>query len=323
VHVHSSWQDVLDLAADHYGLVTRAQVAHLRVTDRMTERALSDGLLRRVAPAVFCVRGAPQTERMAIAAAVLATRGDASHVTASSLQRFDAPAPAVPIHATVDVDQRHPRLRRIDVETSARSFHPVVVHRYQRVHEPRVVIDGIRCTDAARTLIDLAPMLAVDDLEDAFERARLLGLVSTTALARRFALLGGPSRRGSANVREVLAHTKPSALASKLEGKAWRMIRRSGLSEPVRQLRVDVASGRWYRIDFAWPELLVAVEAEGFEWHGSRARWKADRVRVAALVRLGWRVLIVTWDDVTMRPLQTLDRIAMALDERRRLTLSA
>ena len=27
---------------------------------------------------------------------------------------------------------------------------------------------------------------------------------------------------------------------------------------------------------------LVAVEAEGFAWHGGRAQWKADRLRVAA-----------------------------------------
>jgi len=91
----------------------------------------------------------------------------------------------------------------------------------------------------------------------------------------------------------------------------------------VRQLRVDVTLSKWYRIDFAWPELLVAVEAEGFEWHGSRARRKADKIRVAALERLGWRVLVVTWDDVTQRRAETLDRIAMALAERARLGVSA
>ena len=99
------------------------------------------------------------------------------------------------------------------------------------------------------------------------------------------------------------------------------MIRTSDLSEPIRQLQVDVTGRRWYRIDFAWPELLVAVEAEGFEWHGSRARWKADRIRVAALERLGWRVPVVTWDDVTTRPRETLDRIAMAFTERARLAI--
>ena len=67
----------------------------------------------------------------------------------------------------------------------------------------------------------------------------------------------------------------------------------------------------------------MAVEAEGFEWRGSRARWKADKIRVAALERLGWRVLVVTWDDVTQRRAETLDRIAMALAERRLLLRSA
>ena len=89
----------------------------------------------------------------------------------------------------------------------------------------------------------------------------------------------------------------------------------------MRQHRVDLPFRRSYRIDFAWPDLGVAVEAEGFEWHGNRAQWKADRLRVAALERLGWRVLIVTWDDVTMRPEETLDRIALALAERGRLVL--
>jgi very-short-patch-repair endonuclease len=101
------------------------------------------------------------------------------------------------------------------------------------------------------------------------------------------------------------------------------MLRDSSVPEPVRQLRIDLANGRWYRVDFAWPELLVAVEAEGFEWHGSRARWKADKVRVAALERLGWRVLVVTWDDVTRRRTETLDRIALALAERRLLARGA
>jgi len=101
------------------------------------------------------------------------------------------------------------------------------------------------------------------------------------------------------------------------------MIRASLVEEPVRQLSVDVSPRHRYRIDFAWPRLLVAVEAEGFEWHGSRARWKADKIRTAALERLGWRLVVVTWDDVTRRPKETLDRIAVVLAERARLVAAA
>jgi len=61
----------------------------------------------------------------------------------------------------------------------------------------------------------------------------------------------------------------------------------------------------------------VAFETEGFEWHGTRARWKQDRMRTAALERLGWRIVNADWDDVVDRSSVTLDRIAMALAERR------
>lgn len=97
------------------------------------------------------------------------------------------------------------------------------------------------------------------------------------------------------------------------------MLRASALANPVRQRRVDLPSGRRLRLDFAWTELLVAFETEGFEWHGSRARWKQDRIRTAALERLGWRVVVATWDDVVTHPGATLDRIARALAERRSL----
>jgi very-short-patch-repair endonuclease len=141
--------------------------------------------------------------------------------------------------------------------------------------------------------------------------------VSTEELGRRFAMLGGRGRPGTPKIRRLLAHTQPNPLESKLEVKAWRLLRSSRIANPTRQLRVDVARGRWYRLDFAWPELLVAFETEGFEWHGSRARWKQDRVRTAALERLGWRIVVATWGDVTLEPNSTLERVAMALAERR------
>ena len=53
--------------------------------------------------------------------------------------------------------------------------------------------------------------------------------------------VGGRGRPGAPKVRAVLANTRPGPLDSKLEGRAWRMLRPSSLAEPVRQLRVDVA----------------------------------------------------------------------------------
>ncbi len=157
-------------------------------------------------------------------------------------------------------------------------------------------------------------------LEAAFERGRSLGLFTPSSMAKRFEHLGGRGRAGSTAMRELLAAAAPGSLDSLLEVKAWRRLQRSGLELPRRQVLVplNVAKPR-FRLDFAWPDLMVGFETEGFEWHGTRARWKQDRVRTAHLERLGWRIVVATWDDVVKTPEATMERVSLALRERSRL----
>ncbi len=321
--MHEFLADALDRAEVAHGVLTRAQARALGLTGGQVDAQVRRGLLIPVAPHVYRVRGAPRSIAMACAAAALGTGGSASHATAARLFRLDVPLPVSPLHVMVDVARQHPRLARVEVQAAGHAFFRVAVHRCRDVGEPRTTIDGVRCVDAARVLIDVASRLSPETLEAAFERARRLGLVSVEVLARRFGRLGGPGRPGTAKVRALLAGTAPGVLDSRLEVKAWRMLKRSRLATPRRQVPVTVAPSRHVRLDFAWPELLVAFETEGFEWHGSRAQWKQDRIRTAALERLGWRIVVGTWDDVTLAPGGTLDRIAAALAERRRLRRSA
>jgi very-short-patch-repair endonuclease len=85
-----------------------------------------------------------------------------------------------------------------------------------------------------------------------------------------------------------------------LETRVDRLLRRAGL-RPVRQLDV-VCGSRTYRLDFAWPHALVAVEADGFGAHGGRRAFDRDRRRLADLAAAGWRVLPVTWAQVERDP---------------------
>ena len=48
-------------------------------------------------------------------------------------------------------------------------------------------------------------------------------------------------------------------------------------------------------VDFAYPDIKLAIEAEGYRWHSSRARWERDLERRNELTALGWRVIHVTW----------------------------
>jgi very-short-patch-repair endonuclease len=49
--------------------------------------------------------------------------------------------------------------------------------------------------------------------------------------------------------------------------------------------------------DYHWPEHRVIVETDGFETHGTRAAFHADRAKDAALTAAGHRVLRFTRDD--------------------------
>ena len=51
-------------------------------------------------------------------------------------------------------------------------------------------------------------------------------------------------------------------------------------------------------VDFAWPEVRLCVELDGWTQHGTRAAFVRDRARDRALLRLGWMVLRFTWQDV-------------------------
>ena len=55
---------------------------------------------------------------------------------------------------------------------------------------------------------------------------------------------------------------------------------------------------------------------KGFEVHGRRLQWKRDKRRTATLERMGWRLMFVTWEDVTRHPEEALERIAIALRNR-------
>ena len=196
-----------------------------------------------------------------------------SHAVAGRLLRLDA----IPKPATVDVIM--PR------STSLRA-RGLVVHRaaFQRID--RVTVEQIPCTSATRTVIDLAGSLGDESLETAFESARRMRLTSAPALARRADAVCGRGRPGTTNIRRLLAVIEHRPLESRLEVKLARLLRARGLQAPANQYVVGP-----YRIDFAWPVILLALECEGFEFHGRRLVWKRDRRRVAALEAQGWRIM--------------------------------
>jgi len=295
----SADREVRARAEEQYGVVSREQAFEAGLSPEQIKRRMRGGSLEAVFPGVYRIAGAPRTGRQRAQAALL-WLGDAaaiSHMTAAMLLHLDG-CRTRDLHVMVPREQRQRSALVVPHTTLA-------LPRNQRV-----TVDGLRCTSASRTLVDIASVLKEEALEVAFESARRMGLTSPRALERCAAQVIEAGGRGSRSLRRLLEHQQPGErpLQYKLEVKMARLLRASGLPRPERQVPVGP-----YRIDFGLSWLRYGVECEGFDYHGSRLAWKADKRRTSFIESRGWRLTFVSWDDVTQRPDETLQRIAMAI----------
>jgi very-short-patch-repair endonuclease len=117
-------------------------------------------------------------------------------------------------------------------------------------------------------------------------------------------------------VREALARNliRPEQLPfenptdNDFEERFRELVRRAGLPQPASQHRVGP-----YRLDFAWPEVKVAVETDGWATHGRRQGFEDDRARDAALMAKGWRVLRVTYRRLRREPTVVVAQLAAVI----------
>jgi very-short-patch-repair endonuclease len=272
------------------GLSTR-QIGH-RVTS---------GRWEQLRPGVYRIAGLPSSTHVTLAAAVLATRGTASHLSAAALHRLTEHPPITP---------------EVTAPSSAGHHHRAVrLHRTSDL-SPRDVqrIEGIRCTNGVRTLIDLGVRISPDELQLVLDRALHRGVVHLDPLTTRFLQLARPGRDGMQVVREVLVRVDPTLAPaeSDLESLLWRLLESAGLPLPQRQLPVEI-DGHRYRLDAAYPVQRLAIECDGFVHHGTRRAFESDRERQNRLVTAGWTVLRFTWQQVVRRPEEVVATIRSAL----------
>lgn len=163
-----------------------------------------------------------------------------------------------------------------------------------------------------RTLVDLG---AVEKwaVGDALERALVARVCSVLAVERALDDVARRGRRGAGVLRRVLderalGRERPDGL---LEVRFARLVREHGLPEPKFQHRV----GR-YRVDFAYPEMAVAVEVDGFQVHATPTALQRDLERQNRLVAEGWTLLRFTWQDVVRRPAWVAEQVAALLRQR-------
>src|SRR5436305_3132132 len=113
-------------------------------------------------------------------------------------------------------------------------------------------------------------------------------LVTFELLTRTIGRLGGPGRSGAGVLRALVEERDPltAETQSVLEDELFRVLRRGGLPEPVRQYRVGAVV-----LDGAYPEVKLGLEADSRVWHGGRDDVQRNSDKANLLLAHGWRVL--------------------------------
>ncbi len=165
-------------------------------------------------------------------------------------------------------------------------------------------------------MLDLGAVVSVDELEVALHSALRQRLSSSSSLRSRVAKAGTKGRSGAARLLslvDALEHQRP--LDSGMEVRLKALIADHQLPMPRWQFVIE-REDRRARLDAAWAEAKVALEADGYAWHSSKVQWQKDLDRRSWLASLGWLVIHVSWKDIDQNPSEVVARVRAALRSR-------
>ena len=265
-------------ASTEFGLLTTPRLRELGLDSRRISKKCDLGDLYRVAHGVYALEPPQWIDRVrAVVRVQLAGRVVVSHRSAARLHGlWDG--------AELDVTIPYPR--------RARSA-GVEVHRSRDlVAGVLTTIDGLPVTTVARTLCDIGLVLPPWDVRRLVEHAVATDRVTRDALRSVRWGVSEHGRNGLSAVDEALSSLPSNAALSESgpETRLMALLESADLPAVVPQFEVRVA-GRRYRLDFALPEAMVAIEYDGEQFHSTPQQKASDRERQRRLEDAGWHVL--------------------------------
>lgn len=292
---------VIELAGRQHGVITRGQLLESGVSRARIAGWIDSGRIVALHRGVYGF-GPFQPPRAPLMAAILACGPSAvlSHRSAASMWQMLPPPPE---EEEIEVTVRDPLKRRRP---------GVRVHRAHLDDDESAVHDGVPITAPLRTVVDLAAVVDERDLERAIayaERERLATAHEISALPERY-----EGWRDIRRLQSVLGRVGgPQLTRSAAERRFLALIRRARLPIPRTNARVGE-----YEVDFLWPDHDLAVEVDGYRFHGSRVRFESDRRRGSQLAALGLQVVSLTWRQIVDDEVATAVELSQALTRARR-----
>lgn len=289
-------------AERQHGVVSRHQLRKLGLTDDMIDDAAGVGRLYRIFRGAYAVghRNVGRSGWMLAAVFACGDRAVVSHGSAAELLGLWDAKPTL-VHV-------------IGPNQAGRKIDGIRLHRVSLPGSGEVTrVDGIPCTNAARTLVDLAGSVGTRSLRRLVEQAAVLQRLDIAGVDRA---LARSRRRGAPQLRAILDDWRSlegsSVLRSVFEARLLAALLAAGLPHPQCNvtLRID---GRSLEVDLLWREQRVVVEADGKRTHATSAAFQRDRWRDQILASAGYRTARVTWSQLEDEPVAVVNRIARML----------
>lgn len=188
----------------------------------------------------------------------------------------------------------------------------VVSSTHEIARLDRIEIEGLACTSATRTIVELLDSASEDEVGNALDSATRQRLTAPSVVVQRLDDLGR-RRHGGAVLERLL---RAGTVESWLERRFLALARRSGLPPLVLQRRYE-AHGVVARVDFEFLDAPIVVEVGGRRGYLSRDERQRQERRRNALQLAGRTIYFFTRDDVIDDPQYVTRTLCAALNAAR------
>lgn len=264
-------------------LITRRQCLAVGLSPAAIRRLLDRGVWETVERSLYGPMGVPMTwSRRVMAASLLAPPGSlVSHRAAGALLGVGG------------LSEPRPEVSIPDGQTFRRPW--LITHESRDLDlADVVVIDGIPTTGPRRLAMDLGSVVSSPRFKHAVREIRHQHGISKEQLLTTYLRHSQRGRNGAGPLRDWLDRyfAISGTAESGLELVVLDAILDAGLPAPTLQHWV-VTKGRRFRLDLAYPGLLIAVEVDGTQHEEDAEIVAGDAYRTELLEGCGWRVLRV------------------------------
>lgn len=297
--------EIMRLAGLQHGVVERRQLVMFGFSHAMIRNRVARGILVEKYPGAYRIQGAPESWKGNLMAAQLSLGPSAvvSHRSSAALYELEGHPPGM--------------LELITKPHSRRVLRGVRQHRAESLRPEHLRrLEPFITTTPERLLLDLAAVESPRLVDAAIDSALFRGLTTLSRVKSFLAEVRRPGLNGVRRLDERLQIRDPDRAPAEsfFETDFFRfLLEATHLPAPTFQFRVEDDRGPIGRLDVAYPDRRIGVEAHSLRFHSARERVQKDADRHNRLSTAGWTVLYETYENLNERPGEVLARLEKLL----------